>query len=294
MHGPLSADELTILRRLPAISRAREHRLYTFDGERWVDCWADGGRGLEGHRPGGLSKRIKNEVDRGLYAPYPGRWESRFEKALMKTFPGYRSLRLFRNTESALMVLGLDSPPVDPLDLPAASLETRTPGSPVSQDAPCVSGVFWGRPLLPLHPVGDVLLPIMPVSGLTEVQPVLFRDDPGPKVSSELVSPIVLAALTRSLLPGSRAGEIPESPKTVSGSAQSKGKLPFRGESTDIWERRGPYMLFTGTESEYTALFETLFAQKILIAPSFRRPSVFPVNPSPREAELILGGGFRK
>lgn len=263
MHGPLNAEEINCIRRLPAISRAREHYLYTVDGTRWIDCWADGGRMLEGHRPGGLSRRLKNEVDRGLYAAYPSRWENRLEKTLLSSFPGYSGVRLYRNPESALKALASENLPVDPLDLPV--------GSPSM-----VEGALWGRLLLPDHPTGDYLLPVMPLPGLSDVQPLLYREGCEPSEPSELISPIILAALTRVILPGKR------------------GKLPIAGESSDIWERRGPYMLYRGDVSDYPALFDALFEKNIIIAPSAERPSVFPSQPGEKESRIILSGGSRR
>ena len=266
MHRPLDIPEMERLRRLPAVSRAREHRLYTLDGYRWTDCWADGGRLLEGHRPGGLGKRIKNEVDRGLYAAYPNRWEGRLEKVLMRAFPGYAGVRIYRSPEVAFAAVGPEvswETVVDPLDLRPDTMQQ-------------VPHLMWGRFLLPDHPSADVLLPIMPLSGLGEVQPVLFRSGHVPAVPSHLLSPILLAALTRAVLPLL----LPES-----------GKLPFIAESSDIWERRGPYMLYRGEFSDYGALFDTMFDNRILMAPSPHRPSLYPAHISDRESRLILQGG---
>ena len=87
MYGPLNSEENSRINRLPVIGRARGSRLYALDGTRWLDCWADGGRALMGHRPKGVSLRLKNEIDRGLYAPYPSLWALRLEKALLTLFP---------------------------------------------------------------------------------------------------------------------------------------------------------------------------------------------------------------
>ena len=266
MHGPLNTGELESLRRLPAVSRAREHRLYTIDGDRWTDCWADGGRLLEGHRPGGLGKRIKNEIDRGLYAAYPNRWEGRLEKALIRAFPGYEGIRIFSSPEAAFKAVGPDiswTTVTDPLDLSADVLNTH-------------HHALWGRFLLPDHPTADILFPVMPLSGFGDVQPVLYRRGKEPPATSQIISPILLAALTRSVLP-------------LTG--RESRKLPSTAESSDIWERRGPYMLYRGEVSGYRAFFNTMFDNRILIAPSSDRPSLFPRNASERESRLIMQGG---
>ncbi len=268
MFGPLTPEESARLARLPRIGRARGYRLYALDGSRWLDCWADGGRALMGHRPNGVSLRLKNEIDRGLYAPYPSRWEGRLEKALMRLFPGYGGVRIYRNADAALAALGLDEPPVDPLDLPVGS------GGGDGRRA----SVLWGRPLLPGHPEADFLFPVLPLPGLSEVQPVLYGNAGEPALRSELVSPVILAALVRS------CASIKDTFRD--------GNTPISDVNADIWERRGPYMLFRGNNREYNVIFESLFSQRILIAPSPNRSSILPTDISTQETALLTGRGI--
>ena len=279
MFGPLNEQESAAIGRLPVISRARGHRLYGIDGTRWLDCWADGGRALAGHRPKGVSLRLKNEIDRGLYAPYPNLWDRRLEKALLRMFPGYAEVRVYRNIERALNLLGLETWPADPLDLP--------PGTPF------VDGALWGRPGLPDHPRAEILFPILPLPGFSEAQPVLFGgaadggtvqkpvgsaenapQNPSPP-ASDRISPLIIAAMTRS------CGIIREE------------NSPQEHFSAEIWDMRGPYMLFRGNEEAYGRTFEALLNRRILIAPSSNRPSVFPVELSAGEASILAAGGYR-
>ena len=266
MFGPLTEEENARFERLPMVSRARGNRLYCVDGTRWLDCWADGGRALAGHRPKGVSLRLKNEIDRGLYAPYPSLWERRLEKALLRLFPGYEEARLYGSAERAVRLLGLDGMPRDPLDLPPGTAGT-----------PCVDKALWGRPGLPDHPRAGILFPIPPLPGLSEAQSVLFADaaDAARLPPSDRISPMVAAAITRS------CGAVREE------------KAPQETFPAEIWDRRGPYMLFRGDESAYGRVFEALFSRRILIAPSRNRPSVFPMDLSAKEASVLAMGGSR-
>ncbi len=272
MFGPLNPEESARLARLPRIGRARGYRLYALDGSRWLDCWADGGRALMGHRPNGVSLRLKNEIDRGLYAPYPSRWEGRLEKALMRLFPGYSAVRIYRNAEVALAALGLGEPPIDPLDLPLGD-----GGGDGRRHSRRVT-VLWGRPLLPGHPEADYLFPVLPLPGLTEVQPVLCRNAGESVLQSDPVSPVILAALVRSC--------------ASIGDTSRDGNTPISGGNADIWERRGPYMLFRGNHGEYDDVFESLFSQRILVAPSPKRSLILPTDISTKESALLTCGGF--
>ena len=252
MFGPLSPEESALIARLPRITRAREHYLYTSDGTRWLDCWADGGRALMGYRPKGVSLRLKNEIARGLYAPYSSHWEKRLEGALLRLFPGYSGMRIFRSAERASAALKLRESPTDPLEMP-----------PVGEGTGAVAAL-WGRPLLPGHPAADFLFPIVPLPGLSDAQPVLFRGGGEASFTSDSLSPVILAALSRSSA----------SVKEVS----RNGNPLISPGNADIWEKRGPYMMFRGNDGEYRALFETLFSRKVLIAPSGNRGSIIPIG----------------
>lgn len=265
MFGPLNLEESALIGRLPLISRARGHRLYAMDGTRWLDCWADGGRALAGHRPPGVSLRLKNEIDRGLYAPYPNLWTLRLQKALLRLFPDYKTVRIYRNAAAAIAAAGLDLPPADPLDLPSY-LEAEAEEK--------IHKALWGRPMLPGHPSAEYLLPVLPVSGLSDNQPLLSRQADPLLPESDPASPVILAALTRSC--GSAGHSFP----------------PISFPIADIWERRGPYMCYRGRPGDYQELFESMFARKILIAPSHLRPSVLPPDLSAPE-KAAFGSGSR-
>lgn len=301
MHTPLLPEETARLRRLPPVSRAREHRLYTADGKRWIDLWADGGRALLGHRPGGVGLRIKNELDRGLYAPYPGRWEKRLEKQLFRLFPGYSHVSFFASEERALALLPPGEQPLDPLDLPGGGPGNTAAASGADGAEPRrLSGALWGRPLLPGHPVAEMCFPILPLSGLGGVQPVLFSDNYSELPPSDLVSPLLLAALTRvSLILGSMQEEEQEAlrqtapPVLDSGAVNNHSKERKTRISlfcADIWDKRGPYMLFRGDEQAYSEYFELMFSRRVLIAPGLKRPSIFPASAAEKELRLLCFG----
>ena len=262
MYGALSPAEAGRLRRLPAICRARAGRLYASDGSRWLDCWLDGGRAYFGHRPGGVSLRLKNELERGLYAPYPGFWGFRLGKALLRLFPGYCTVRFFGNAERARLLLGLSEWPVDVLDMIFEGVE-------MSGKKP---RALWVRPGVGEIPEADLLFPVLPVPGM-EVQPVLFRDGAGIQFlpESDAVSPLFLAALTRAC------------------GIFDKEKLYVVAINADLWKVRGRYISFRGTEGEYGEMFEKMFLKRVLIAPSVKRASIIPGEISDKEMLLLNG-----
>jgi len=268
----MNADERSLIAKLPEIGRARGYYLYALDGNRWLDCWVEGGRALLGHRARGVSHRLKNEIDRGLYSPYPNKWLGRFKTALMQLFPGYAQVHLYRDFEQAMQSLNLSEPPIDPLDL----------GSKKIPEA------LWGRPLLSEHPRSEYLFPILPLPGLSEAQPVLIKSDVFSAADSYPISSVILAALTRSCTAtiywrGKKRANKRNGP-TVKFDAK---KSLWPSINTAIWRRRGPYLSYLGEVEDYAELFEHLFAHKILIAPSYNRPSVLFPGASRKEIALL-------
>lgn len=255
MFGPLNTEETARLHALPIIKRARGVRLYGADSSRWIDCWLDGGRALIGHHARGICARMKNEMERGLLAPYPHRWTGRLEKAVSALFPAYPQIRIYSSLQRALEATDLSCLPVDPLDLPAGT--------------PQHTGALWGRPLLLRHPESSVLFPILALPGFGGPQMVLASDN---LPASDSVSPVIAAALTR------LCADLSKSTLSVANECPQCDK---------IWKRRGPYMMFRGEPDNYDSLFHALFSRRVLIAPSAGRPSVYPGGLSEGEHALL-------
>ncbi len=73
---------------IPQIRRARDYHLYDFNGRRYLDFNLDGGRALLGHKPGRTVLMMKNALEKGLLAPYPGVYGKRLLKQLRMLYPG--------------------------------------------------------------------------------------------------------------------------------------------------------------------------------------------------------------
>ena len=64
------------------VRRARDWHLYDQYGDRYLDFWQSDGAAFLGHKPKGLSRLLKEEIDRGLWTPLPTVWPHRLKKAL--------------------------------------------------------------------------------------------------------------------------------------------------------------------------------------------------------------------
>jgi hypothetical protein len=265
----------TLLRFVPRVLRARGWRLYTEKG-RLVDLWQYGGRAMLGHNPPGMLRAIKNNGERGLFAPHPHFTEDRLYKALSTLLPG-RSFRLYTPEDAALLL----------------------------QKIPPDKTAVW-RPYLndPAAQTAPILLPVLPCTfpGV----PVVFAIDPGLLVTnqaepaknpeesaeklilppSQLISPVALAAAARSihdLLARPERGTLrfPKIDRALKKSA--------------IWKRQGIYLTFVEGENttdvdrektapgNYTVLFKRFLEGGFLLPPSPEDPVILPGELSPGE-----------
>ena len=76
-----------LYKKIPQIRRARDYHLYDFHGRRYLDCFLDGGRALLGHKPGRTVLMMKNSLEKGLTAAYPGIYLQRLLKQLKLLYP---------------------------------------------------------------------------------------------------------------------------------------------------------------------------------------------------------------
>ena len=72
---------------IPPIRRTRDYHLYDFRGRRYLDMFLDGGRALLGHKPGRTVLMMKNALEKGLSAAYPGIYPARLLKQLRLVYP---------------------------------------------------------------------------------------------------------------------------------------------------------------------------------------------------------------
>src|SRR5690606_3022142 len=98
--------------RLPPIRRARDFRLYSFSGTRFLDLWQNQGRAYWGHTPRGLRNTLKNRISPALFSPLPHPMYRKVLKFVDAVFPGYAP-RLYGSqaeAETALRARGFDLP----------------------------------------------------------------------------------------------------------------------------------------------------------------------------------------
>ncbi|GHV38050.1 hypothetical protein AGMMS49546_07670 [Spirochaetia bacterium] len=312
--------ETALLRLLPPVLRARDFRLYTQGGRRFVDLWQNGGRAILGHTPPNLLRELKNTANRGLMSPFPHPLEQRFTKALSALFPG-KAFRIYSDDASlrhALESAGFPAPDAipDPAFPPAGKpgdssgegaspritlwrpfLDTPAPGT-AGSSSPKPSAEAEGRSSPPDTSVPAVrhaesvplLIPILPWPLSPQVL-VIEKNLAPVFLPSDIVNPLILAAATRGIYdliaaPQRGAMVFPKINKALYGGAPGKK-----------WRRRGIYLTLNADRGShpdmdsYAALFRRFLEGGFLLPPSPHYPLILPGTLSPGEeaklAELL-------
>lgn len=275
-----------LLRLVPPILRARDFRLYTQNGRRLVDLWQYGGAAILGHTPAGLLRTLKNTAERGLFAPLPHPQEKRLIKALSSLFAGagtggttgltFRFYRSDTALRHALAAGGCSVPEDASFSDPA-----------LSPLPPAPTPIRW-RPFLDLPP-DRPLIPVLPLpwpdAPRVLVLPSTLQEADTAFPASELLSPLTLAAATRSVY-------------DLIAATPARGRVHYprieEALTKSVWQRRGIYLYCgadmvdeTADEYVYAEIFKHFLEQGFLIPPAQDQPLMLPgVLSAGEEAKL--------
>jgi hypothetical protein len=258
-------NEFSLLRLVPAVTRARDFRLYTAGG-RLVDLWQNGGAAVLGHTPPSLLKELKNTASRGLYPPLPHFSEGRYIKALTRVFPG-RNFRLYSCPPPELKELFTKNTAAlwRPFINPTAPLSVPENSPPVL--IPVVPGIQgWSNGL----PAGLCVVAVDPG----------FENKLTP---GDFLSPVLLAVAARGLYDLTAAATERASP-----SFPRIAKALQNGECR--WQRQGIYLSPKQelSKEEWAELFRCFLEKGFLLPPVSYQPAILPGILSPGE-EAKLG-----
>jgi hypothetical protein len=225
---------------MPKVKRARDFYLYDDHGIRILDLYLDNGRAIAGHRPNGLSLSLKNTISRGLYAPYPSIFTDRLQKMILKEFPQFSKVGLYRNSCS------LDDSFSDPVF-----------------DKDNSEYVIW-RPYLEISRQCKKMIVHFPFPGSEAI--VLLSNEDKSLPESDILPPFILAGLIRSYY---------DLKKSLESFDSSSWSLL---DETGHWDRKGPYLIPRCSEKEYEKLFRLYLRNQVLISPDYSKPSICAVD----------------
>lgn len=271
MSGNQDQELRSLVSLLPSIRRARFWRLYAEDGRRFLDLWAQGGRGILGARGDALGRVMKENVDRGLSAPLPSVWRGRLEKALLAWKPDYAAVRFFLSEERA-----------------RAAFDASRSAFEALGGAETPSGIERKRSLGIERPMGEYLdsaeyagastdrgeagkahtaLAILPCPAAWSPAVLLFRDPAeAERIESDLVPPQMLAVGTRSL------AELSKFSSRVGEKHWRRADRRIAG----LFRRAGPWLIPAYPEERHASIFRACLERGLLISPDYALPSLLP------------------
>jgi hypothetical protein len=259
-------NEFSLLRLVPAVTRASDFRLYTAGG-RLVDLWQNGGAAVLGHTPPSLLKELKNTASRGLYSPLPHFSEGRYIKALTRIFPG-RNFRLYAAPPPELKELvakgtaALWRPFLDP----TAPLSVPENSPPVL--ILVVPGIQGWHDNFPL---GLCVLAIEPS----------FENTLPP---SDFLSPVLLAVAARGLydlIAATAKRASPSFPRIAK--ALKNSDCRWRQQGIYLWLKQEP------SKEEWAELFRCFLEKGFLLPPVSYQPAILPGVMSQGEEAKLAG-----
>jgi hypothetical protein len=249
---------------IPQIKRAREYRLYDYKGNRFLDFYQNNGHSILGHRPGTLTKQIKNTISRGLIYDIPSVYQKRLKKELAKTFKDYKSFHIFNSLEHALKN-AYEYLNTDPLLI----------GDPAFNN---IEKISFYRPFLTekiekqLFSKSDILIPILPFSlgGSPVITCIKKNID---NIQDDHISPFILSGTLNSIY---------NLRKAVLHNYRFSIKSKY-------WTCIGIYLVPNMKKEKYKKAFKYFLNNGILISPYYNKPSILPGTATPGEIKKVIG-----
>ncbi len=258
---------------IPRFTRARGRYLYDKTGRRYLDLHADDGRAILGHRPGTLTRHIKNSFEKGLLVSYPSRFTDSVLRAAQRVFPEYRYAAVYPTMPDALdAIAATRGRPVsyDDLSDPARDLAcdpARDLACATARDLACdpardlacdpardLACVWIIRPFLERPARAEIALPLLPFPGAFAPQLVVSQTE---LPVGDNAPPPFLAGLRHSLSVFATLAPI---------------EIEWPAVKT-VFRQQGPYLCPVCSSEAYAAVFTRCLESGILINPRYPRPS---------------------
>lgn len=270
----LSDDAVRLLALVPPVRRARGARLYTQNGRRILDLWADGGRTVLGRRKGGADLAASEQIDRGLASGFDSAWKARLEKTLRQWLPGFEEFEFHASETEALLTIG---------EKDGGFREALRDGNSPMETLRLLASRT--RRFMPLEVFGNGRLP-----GNAEAEAA----DEAVIVILPLPEAFSFGVIARKRATGAEGGTrvhpaIPAM-KLAAATRALHDVLAFikdfdcsKWEKTDsciggLFTRQGPWLMPVHERSEHRAVFEDCLARGVLISPEYGMPSCLPVE----------------
>ncbi len=255
----------------PLIKRIRGYRLYTQNGEKYLDFYQEGGKSILGSRPRGFSLALKNEIEKSTYYNYPSGYLKKISKGISK-LSGDKSVNIayFKTEQEACKYV--------------SKIENKnyllckdiSPDFSVKNNFIYLWFPFCGNSLGQYLEKYDYVLPVLPFPG--DFAPVVLLSLKISMDRSYLPSPILLAGLNSIIY--SLINFMEEDPYIY--------WREYISMLNKIWKVKGPYLIPVYKEEIHESIFKTFLKNKIVIQPCYGKMSALPSEISEGERILFL------
>jgi hypothetical protein len=300
----LGDEALRLAASLPQVRRARGARLYTNDGRRLLDLWAEGGRMLSGRRRGGADLAAVEQLDRGLASAFASPWQTRLEKSLCRWLPGFGGFEFFSSETEALLAIAEE----DGLFIK----ELREGRSPRKALGDLASRT---RRVMPLDIVADERSEMLHACCIPDLLPDCQGHDDMRKMSAVLSADapaMIMLPLPEALSFGAIARKKPGGVCRKEGSSPAIPAMKLAAAARAVCDllafirdfdrsrwaaidscieglfvRQGPWLIPCYGRTEHAAVFADCLAHGVLISPEYRMPSCVPAEFDAGEAAVL-------
>jgi len=265
----------------PLIKRVRGYRLYTNNGEKYLDFFQEGGKAILGSKPRGFSLALKNEIEKSNFYNYPSGYFKKIEKGISKLSEGSSlNISYFKTEEEMCRYVSEKEGKKYSLCKDISPAETTGLPRLIYAWFP-----FCGSSLKQYLENFTYVLPVFPFPG--DIAPVILLSS---NVSAEntenmkniennyIPSPVVLSGLNNIIYNLIRFSE--EEPYIY--------WREYTSMFNKIWRAKGPYLIPVYKKEEHELIFKTFLEKKILIQPCYGKMSVLPAEISEGERILFL------
>ena len=269
----------------PLIKRVRGYRLYTQNGEKYLDFCQQGGAAILGSKPRGFSLALKNEIEKSNYYNYPSHYLKKISKAIFKlsglSENSLINIAYFKTRKEA-------REHISKIERKNYSLRYSLHYSMDKEISPDFSHdvskknnfiylwfPFCGQTLGYYLENCDYVLPVLPLPG--DFAPIVLLSKKNVE-SNYVPSPVLLAGLNSIIY--SLIKFMEEDPYI--------NWREYTSMLNKIWEVKGPYLIPVYEEYLHESIFSSFLKNKIVIQPCYGRMSALPSEISEGERILFL------
>ena len=267
---------------LPSIKRVRGYRLYTNNGEKYLDFFQEGGKALLGSKPSGFSLALKNEIEKSNFYNYPSGYFKKIAKGISKlaidisqTACGSEVNISYFKTEEEMTGY------VSEKEGKKYSLcKNIAPNDLENHNHHAGTIYLWypfcGNSLKQYLDNFTYVAPVLPFPG--DIAPLILLSSATHIENNYIPSPVALSGLNNIIY---------NLIKFLEQEPYAHWR-EYASMLNKIWKAKGPYLIPVYKKEAHELIFKNFLEKKILIQPRYGQMSALPAEISEGERILFL------